>query len=279
MSFFIHGDNIEGKIRTERNEENKRLLCEIKSEYEKWRKENLKIAGISKEDIAKKVKLLNQYKNFIDQPKFKKEKGRTTGFIHQDKLHSTVIEEFLYYLFKDIKKLQNKKINLGRMEAYSNLYFAPRNIDSFENNAEFVVNVKEQDFSISKEVIIKSRVSNSENWKAKEVYVPIISIECKTYLDKTMLDGAIANAEKIKRGNPYCKFLIVTEAYNVSLEVDPKHSLMIDQIYVLRKQKRKSKQLNLIFDDLVFDLFKFVESHINADWYNVEKMIETGKMI
>ena len=31
--------------------------------------------------------------------------------------------------------------------------------------------------------------------------------------------------------------------------------------------------------DLVYDLFKQVEKHLNSDWYNVGARIERGKMI
>jgi hypothetical protein len=281
MGFLIHGENIENKIKTEKNAENKLLLGEIKKHYLEWKQLNSNITGTLKSDVSKKVKLLNKYKNFINQSKFKKEKGRTTGFIHQDKLHSTVTEEFLYYLFKDIASLEDKHINFGPTEAYSNLYFAPPNIDAFEDRSNIVINVKNQDFSISKEVILKSRVSNNENWQESKIYVPIVSIECKTYLDKTMFEGSVSTAEKVKKGNPYCIFLIVTETYDVSLDVDPKYSL-IDQIYVLRKQKRqkgKEKQLNPIHEDIVYDLFKFVKTHISSEWYNVQERIQKGKMI
>lgn len=182
MSNFIHGDNLEHKIRAERNPRNKRLLCD--------------------------------------------------------------------------------------------LYFAPPSIDKLEESSNIVINVKDQDFSISKEIILKSRVSNNENWQESTIYVPIVSIECKTYLDKTMYEGSVSTAEKIKRGNPYCIFLIVTETYEVSLDVDPKYSL-IDQIYVLRKDDGE----NPIYDDVASDLFKFVDSHINSDWYNIENKIKRGKMI
>lgn len=137
-----------------------------------------------------------------------------------------------------------------------------------------MINVKDQDFSISKEIILKSRVSNNENWQESKIYVPIVSIECKTYLDKTMYEGSVSTAEKIKKGNPYCIFLIVTETYEVSLDVDPKYS-QIDQIYVLRKDNVK----NPICKDVVYDLFKFVDSHINSDWYNIRNKIKKGKMI
>lgn len=278
MSFFIHGDNIDSKIRSESNAENQKLLVEIRQKYLKWKDINLKISGTKRSDIIKKVKLLNDYKNFIDQPKFRKEKGRTTGYAFQSKLHSTVIEEFLYYLFKDIGRLKNKNINFGPTKAYLNLYFAPPDIDAFEDSSNIVINIKDQDFSISKEVVLKSRVSNNENWQESKIYVPVVSIECKTFLDKTMYEGSVSTAEKIKKGNSYCIFLIVTETYDVSLDVDPKYS-SIDQIYVLRKQKRKQEPLKPIFDDIVYDLFKFVESHINSDWYKLQEKIETGKMI
>lgn len=274
MSNFIHGDNLEHKIRIEKQPENKKLLEEIKVEYLKWKEDSLKIMEITRNDIKKKVSFFNNYKAFINQPKFKKEAGNKFGFTSQSQLHSSVIEEFMYYLFKDIDKLSNKHIYWGRTQAYTNLYFAPPGIDAFEGSSNIVINIKNQDFSISKEVILKSRVANNENWQENRIYVPIVSIECKTYLDKTMYEGSVSTAEKIKKGNPYCIFLIVTETYEVSLDVDPKYS-SIDQIYVLRKESRN----NPIYEDVVWDLFKFVEQHINSDWYNVRKRIRSGKMI
>lgn len=53
-----------------------------------------------------------------------------------------------------------------------------------------------------------------------------------------MLEGVIATAEKLKSGNPYTRFVVVSENYDVDLKVDPVYS-RIDQIYVLRKSKRK----------------------------------------
>ncbi|HPD33503.1 MAG TPA: Bpu10I family restriction endonuclease [Bacteroidota bacterium] len=274
MSNFIHGDNLEHKIRIEKDPDNKKLLTEINEEYKKWKNDNLNIKGTERKDIQKKVDLFNKYKNFIEQPKFKKQSGNNLGFTSQSQLHSSALEEFMYYLFKDIEKLTNKNIYWGRTQAYTNLYFAPPSIDAFEESSNIVINVKNQDFSISKEVILKSRVSNNEDWQENKIYVPIVSIECKTYLDKTMYEGSASTAEKIKRGNPYCIFLIVTETYEVSLDVDPKYS-SIDQIYVLRKENKN----NPIYEDVVWDLFKYVETHINSDWYNVRERIKKGKMI
>jgi len=275
MSNYSHGDKLDRKSKVVKNPVDKRLLAEIKTVYDKWRANNLAITGTTRKDMFRKVKLLNKYKEFINQPQYRKEKDNRYGFSPQSKFHSSVLEEFMYYLFKDIPKLAGKKLRLGHTKAYSNLYFAPQNIDAFESSPKFVIDVKDQDFSISKKVILKSRVSNCQEWKEKRTQVPIVSIECKTYLDKTMYSSSVATAERIKQGNPYCVFLIVAETYELKTEVEPRCS-RIDQIYVLRE---KNDRQSPIREDLVWDLFKFVKHHISSDWYNVDARLKTGKMI
>ena len=82
-----------------------------------------------------------------------------------------------------------------------------------------------------------------------------------------MLEGSIATAEKIKSGNPYCKFYIVTERYDVDREVEVKHS-RIDQIFVLRKYTDK------ICADVVKLLIKYVDDHLKQQWTDIEKNIK-----
>ena len=70
MSCFIHGDNIETKLKKETIKYNIELLKEIKIKYLEWKNANLKITGISKEDIKKKVGIdmvLHHNQNFIQQ--------------------------------------------------------------------------------------------------------------------------------------------------------------------------------------------------------------------
>lgn len=138
------------------------------------------------------------------------------------------------------------------------------------------INVKDQDFAIYREVQIKA------DGESKKVNVPVVSIECKTYIDKTMLEGSIATAEKIKSGNPYCLFIVVTEWYNVSTEVDPAYS-RIDQIYVLRKgirRKQPQGKEKPIDPDVVIDLFAYVKRHLERDWSDIERRLEMeGKIL
>lgn len=136
-----------------------------------------------------------------------------------------------------------------------------------------IQNDKAQDFAIYRPISLKI-----EDGSSTETNLPIVSIENKTYIDKTMLEGAVATAEKIKFGNPYSLYYIVTENYDVDLQVDPIYS-RIDQIYVLRKSKRKGV-LQPIDANVVYGLVNDIKEHLERDWSNVEKkMKETGKIL
>jgi len=255
-NYFVHGNNILTKLKTSK----KKVLKEVLSQYLRWKEENENITGMDFKSIKKKVKMLNEYKSFVDKIRI---------FSAQSQFHSTVIEEFLYYLFKDlIRSFDLSKSYLGGITAYSNLYFSPPNLREFQVKPFIRINEKDQDFAIYRPVEIKA------DDESKKINVPMVSIECKTYLDKTMLEGSIATAEKIKMGNPYCLFIVVTERYSVSLEVDPKYS-RIDQIYVLRKMDKVS-----IDDKVVWDLFQSVKTHLERDWSRIEEKIrKTGKVL
>lgn len=277
MSVYIHGDNIETKLKSAKGV-NLRYLKEIEAKYQIWRTEIDALKGKrAKADVKKLVDSLNKYKNFIEQPQYRKEKGNTDGFTSQSKLHSTVLEEFMYHLLIEIPELRGKNLEFGATHAYSNLYFSPASLASFETNTGMSINTKDQDFAISKKVALTTFSSAHLSQEEYEIHVPIVSIECKTYLDKTMYEGSVATAEKIKRGNPYSLFLIVTETYEVAANVDPAYS-EINQIYVLRKQSQRDVK-QAIQADIVEDLYQTVELHLKSSWRDVDKKIKSGKLI
>jgi len=280
----VHGRNILAKLNKFQNLSSalRTQLPDVIGFYKKWKEGNEKLEGYSKEVIKQRVDWLNKYKKAIE----------SVEFSAQSKFHSSVVEEFLYYLFKDLlaelnrkardaeekeekegEKKEEEKIRLGGIRAYSNLYFAPEDFISFIRKPSMKINEKDQDFAIYKAILIKA---DSEE---KSINVPVVSIECKTYIDKTMLEGSIATAEKIKSGNPYCLFIVVTEWYDVSYAVDPVYS-RIDQIYVLRKQKRRSETVQPINFEVAYDLFSFVRHHLERSWSGVEqKLLAEGKIL
>jgi len=264
----VHGRNILTKLRQKENWER---LSGVIQAYQDWVREN-EVCGYTPEIIQARVEALNRYKSAVEG----------APFSAQSKFHPSVLEEFLYYLFRDLLREMNQKaqavevvqsIDIGGIRAYSNLYFAPENFQAFLRSPSMRVNEKDQDFAIYRQVQIQA------DGERRTLYVPVVSIECKTYIDKTMLEGSIATAEKIKMGNPYCLFVVVTEWYDVSYEVDPKYS-RIDQIYVLRQAKRRAENSNPIQYQVVLDLFGLVRDHLQRDWSRIEeKVAREGKVL
>ena len=229
-----------------------------------------KLKGYSDSIIKERVKLLNEYYRDYNHLQL------DDVFSSQGKFRSTILEEFMFFLFRDYVadlkrkyKDANNLIQGGAAKAYTNLYFTASGIENFVKEPNVEINVKDQDFAIYR------KVEPSIDGKTKEIKVPIIAVENKTYLDKTMLEGVIATAEKLKSGNPYTRFVVVSENYDVDLKVDPIYS-RIDQIYVLRKTKRK-EYFSPIDPDVVIRFFKETKQHIERPWSNIEaKMREEG---
>lgn len=270
-----HGSNLLGQLRKYRSlkPNQQASLPAIVRAYQDWFAVNQELHGYTRDVISDRVGALDRYKQAIEN----------APFSPQSKLLPSVLEEFLFYLFRDLLAELNAAaleqaesghpIQIGGTRAYSNLYFAPENFRAFTSSAGMRINEKDQDFAIYRQVRIEA------DGESRTINVPVLSVECKTYIDKTMLEGSIATAEKIKMGNPHSIFLVVTEWYDVSYEVDPKFS-RIDQIYVLRRAKRRGATPSPICVDVVIDLFEFVRSHLERDWSRVEeKMQLEGKII
>lgn len=276
LSVYKHASNLLAKYKNweKLSSSQKTALPLIFKEYKKYIDFQNNTIGYSEKDITERVQKLNDYYRFI------RENNYDNLFTSQGKLRPTILEEFMFILFRDLiqeKKNQfenaDEKLKIGNSRAYTNLFFSGANFVEFVNTPQIGINQKDQDFAIYRPIDISIGGSNCITTN-----LPIIAIENKTYIDKTMLEGSIATAEKIKTGNPYSLSFIVTENYDVDLKIDPKYS-KIDQIYVLRKSKRKG-EFQPIYADVVIDLVKEVENHLNRNWSDVaNKLKNTGKIL
>ena len=234
--------------------------------------------GSSERVISERVKLLNDYYNFFTDYDSKHEQKIDTVFSAQSKFRSTILEEFLAILLHDavetcLESSSDSKIKIGAVKAYANLYFYSRNFNSFANEPSLGLNVKDQDFAIYRNVEIRM-----DDGEPIVTSVPVVAIECKTYIDKTMFEGAAATAEKLKTGNPYTMFGIVAETYEIDKSFIPAYS-RIDQVYILRKGSRKGHPQQ-IASDVVVKLVKDVTNHLTKPWVDVEKKLtEEGLLI
>lgn len=267
---YIHASNIRTKLKGQ----NFAKANDLKKIYENYIQKIKQINRNQSEEkiIAEKVKFLNAYYNDFEAGEF----GNV--FTSQSKLRSTILEEFLCILFEDLilekqEELKTNNLKAGGVKAYSNLYFSSENLKQFVVAPTIGINQKDQDYAIYRSLNLSVNGEIS-----KEINLPIVSIEAKTYIDKTMLEGSIATAEKIKSGNPYAKFFMVTETYEVDQSVDPAYS-RIDQIYVLRKSAIRGSTSPIDFD-VVYSLYGDVKNHLNRDWGNIKsKLSKFGKVI
>ncbi|GHT42752.1 hypothetical protein FACS189443_6070 [Planctomycetales bacterium] len=248
---YIHASNIQKKL-----DKGKHLsfLFECADRYKIFHEK------FNIDDIDATVISWNEYLNFVQ---------KNNKFSPQSKFESTILEESVYRMFSIF---ENEVVKIGNIKAYSNLYFSPIDFVDFKERSVVKINTKDQDFAIYKRASIKI----SDSAEDIETYIPVVAMECKTYLDKTMLEGSIATAEKIKNGNPYCRFCIVTGFYEVDKKVDIKHS-RIDQIYVLNKDaKRKDNaKSSSISPDVIKLIFDETKEHLDQKWSDVEQKIKT----
>lgn len=265
-----HASNICTKSGRGVNTKEKKALEGIVPIYTEYLENQRELKGYSDSIIKERVCLLNDYYNNYNHLQL------DSVFTSQGKFRSTILEEFMFILFRDYVSFLKCKykdadnlIQGGSAKAYTNLYFTASGIENFVKSPNVEINVKDQDFAIYRKVEL------SIDGKEKEIKVPIVAVENKTYLDKTMLEGVIATAEKLKSGNPYTRFVVVSENYDVDLKVDPIYS-RIDQIYVLRKSKRK-EYFAPIDANVVIRFFHETKQHIERPWSNIEaKMREEG---
>ena len=232
MSWLVHESNLDGKIEQNYKDRGKDFATFKTSEYLPYKQAQMSITGIAKHDIIQKSKLYDAYSRSVDL--FNKRKWITP----QSKFRPTVLEEFCGFLFKDLSPIRSLGLDFFKKAIYAGL-----RIDS-GGNVE--IETRDIDFCIGK------RVTASIGTAHYEIRIPVVAVECKTYLDKTMLSGAQFTAQKLKGGAPRLRFLLLAERNEVDLNEIPSES-PIDQIYILRDGEGDP-----IATDVVWDFFSEV---------------------
>ncbi|MBD2597336.1 Bpu10I family restriction endonuclease [Nostoc spongiaeforme FACHB-130] len=316
---LVHASNLEQKEnhRTEyRDTDSRRYLSEIRTEYDKWHTANLELVGPTSEFterddeiIAKRVELLSTYKDFLDQQHYAEK------FDSRSNLHSSVLEEFLYYLFKDLAQDFGENALIGKSHTFKDIFFVPPKYSEMLKRPYARIEKKDHDFVIGatiqasliaapppeqddnpgeKLTILKEEPETyseptvtEENTETHIFDIPVVVIECKTYLDKTMLEGASRAAEDLKARNPNSLYVVVMEWIKLTSDVNLR-KYKVDQIYVLRQQKNTDRKFryketyikNPINVAVVQHLFKKVRNHLTIDWSGgIEYGIQRGWLI
>lgn len=314
---LVHGANLTEKEADRSKygkEDSKEYLAEIRLKYDEWHRANMALVGpgsVAAEDdqqtVEKRVDLFSQYKDFLDQQHY------AEHFDSRSNLHSSVLEEFMYYLFKDLVAEFGEHALIGKSHTFKDIFFAPPNYKEMLKRPHAGVERKDHDFVIGAaieasfhsavppsqsggggevEVILAepedySEVAIAGNSETHLFDVPAIAIECKTYLDKNMLEGSSRSAEELKARNPNGLYMVVMEWIKLADAVNLR-KYKVDQIYVLRRQKNTDRDKrylvgyvkNSIDADVVWHLYTTVRTYLTSDWLGgVENGIQRGWLI
>ncbi len=286
---FVHGDNLTQK---ENNaipmSKECALLKEIRVKYNEWKRSNESLIGplatFSDDDfsiIELRTKLFNDYKDFIDQRIY------SESFDSRGNLHSSVLEEFVYYLFRDLVSSITPNALIGKSHAYKDIFYSASSFVDMVSNPCFHIEKKDHDFVIGVDITADFKCRGTDNSQTEKLQIPAVAIECKTYLDKTMLEGASTAASQLMVVNPNALYIVLSEWLKLTSDVNLR-KYKVDQIYILRKQKNTDRKYlflpnyikNPIYPDVVMHLFETVRNHLTTGWNNSnESGLERGYLI
>lgn len=291
MSVFVHGDNILKKETHDKkycDNLSRRYLQEIRNKYEEWKNANLAITGPVRQlqdtdlsIIEERTRLFNEYKSFLDQQIY------AEHFDSRSNLHSSALEEFMYYLFKDLVLDYSEHALIGKSHAFKDIFFRSNNYVSMITSPNTLVEKKDHDFVIGSTINARFQCRGMTDADSVSFDMPAVAIECKTYLDKTMLEGASTAGEQLKTRNPNAMYIVVAERLKLTEAVNLK-KYKVDQIYVLRKQRNTDREYrylegyvaNPIYPDVVWHLYTTVRDYLATDWHGtLDDGLEKGYLI
>ena len=183
------------------------------------------------------------------------------------------MEEFIYYLFRDLVGEFADRALIGKSHTFKDIFFMPPNYSAMLELPHACVEKKDHDFAIGVSISAILKTAGHEKGEVHHFQLPAVAIECKTYLDKTMLEGASMAAEQLKFRNPNALYLVVSEWLKLTENVNLR-KFKVDQIYILRKQKNTDREFRFLPDyhknpvclDVVEHLLNTVRAHLTSSW-------------
>ncbi len=217
-------------------------LEEAVRKYHVWITELEVIERGQADTVEKLVEATNRYKRFVeldlifDSPDnfLYRQKG-------QLKLDNTILEEFLpQVVFRSLRGMDGS-FESGPRKTFAGLSFLS-SLGNPGQGGEPSIRTKDQDFILGKKLYLKSSFDPEfQDYKLIESHLGYICAECKTNLDKTMFQEAVATSRDLKIAVPgslyflICEFLDMTPVSTVSTQ--------IDDVLIVRKTKRMSANI------------------------------------
>ena len=272
---YVHGTLLKEKSTTGTD------LAEVYENYKEFLEKTKDLSILNDEAVKDLVSAFNDYRLAVLKPI---ESRKNSG---QENIRSSMLEEFFCHLFFDIiKELLDEipdNLILGKENSFVDLTFSPSSFQQIFSDPNPYFHTKDQDFvlGVSLDVTIKAE----EKSYAEKIVIPVVAIECKTYIERNMLDSCSGTASRIKSAMPYCIYIVASEYMKLKDELPELSD--INEIYILCKAsnsdrlKNRKEGLNphKINEDLIIDLFNKIKGHLNSIWWQPSRALETGKII
>jgi hypothetical protein len=212
-------------------------LKEAQNRYKQWIQNLESVKSGEHDTVERLVEFTNCYKRFIeldlifDSPDnfLYRQKG-------QLKLDNTILEEFMPQLmYRSLTSLDDN-FEIGPKSTFSGLSFLS-SVGNTGQGGEPTLRTKNQDFVLGKKLYLKTAFDKEfTNYKLIESHLGYICAECKTNLDKTMFQEAVATSRDLKIAVPSSLYFLVCEF----LDMTPVSitSTQIDDVLIVRKCRR-----------------------------------------
>lgn len=253
-----HYDKLYATLQSDKlPEEDKPRVAEAIEQYRQWIADMDMVVTSTDapaDILARLVRLLNEYRWYIDvELVFSSPNDFLYRQKGQLKLDNSVIEEFLPRLVHPslMPEIELEEIVVGPVQAFSAVYFES-SLDAPATGGGLQIRTKAQDFAIGKRLFMKA--SHSVGFEeASTLYratnLAYVVAECKTNLDKTMFQEAVATAHDVNSAVPGAKYYLLCEW----LDMKPMSTAPtdIDEVIILRKAKRLNANVRKNFDKAI----------------------------
>ena len=210
--------------------------------YHEW----INALGSAEQDrstaVAKLVEATNRYKKSIELDLIF---DSSDSFLYRQKgqlkLDNTILEEFLPQLIFRGVRLGDMTFELGPHKTFAGLSFGS-SLANLGTGGKPTLRTKDQDFILGKRLYMMTSFDREfRGAETIESHLGYVCVECKTNLDKTMFQEAVATSRDLKIAVPSSLYFLVCEF----LDMTPVSitSTQIDDVLIVRKAKRMSSSV------------------------------------
>ncbi|MBW1701978.1 MAG: Bpu10I family restriction endonuclease [Deltaproteobacteria bacterium] len=217
-------------------------VTEALERYKQWIAKMESVKPGRRGSVQKLVDATNLYKMFVelelifDSPEdfLYRQKG-------QLKLDNTILEEFLPQLMFRGLSLPDSTFEFGPQKTFSGLSFTS-GLANTGVGGQPSLRSKDQDFVLGKRLFMMTSFDKDfKDAEHMEAHLGYVCAECKTNLDKTMFQEAVATSRDLKIAVPSSLYFLVCEFLDMTpVSIMSTH---IDDVLIVRKAKRMSSNV------------------------------------